>query len=78
MESNITESVIDCHDLDTATKLFEDKFRAILDRHTPIKVFQMRMTYSPYLTTETKLLMEERKEIKEDMTKNGDTDSSEI
>ena len=74
LESEITKNVTECDDLDIAAKLFEDDFRSILDRHAPIKVFQMRKNYSPYLTTETKLLMEERNVIKEEMTKNGDTE----
>ena len=32
----------------------------------------MRKNYSPFLKKETKLLIEERKAVKEDMSRNGD------
>ena len=44
----------------------------VLDKHAPIKVFQMRKHYSPFLSNETKLLIDERKVLKEEMTKKGD------
>ena len=58
--------------MDAAAEIFEDKFKQILDRHAPIKIFQVRKNFTPFLSSETKLLMEERKVLKEEMTKNGD------
>ena len=52
--------------------MFECMFRKILDKHAPVKVFQMRKNYTPYLREETKLLMEEQKVLKEEMTRTGD------
>ena len=69
MESNINRAVTAHAELDKAAEIFEEKFRTTLDKHAPIKVFQMRKNYAPYLSQETKLLMEERKVLKEEMTK---------
>ena len=74
MESDIDRAVTACDEIDAAAEIFEDKFKHILDKHAPIKIFQMRKHYTPYLTEETKLLMDERKVLKEEMTKHGDKD----
>ena len=60
LESDINNVVTACEDLDSAAELFEEKFKSLIDKHAPIKVFQMRRNYSPFLKEETKLLMEER------------------
>ena len=52
--------------------MFEGMFKTILDEHAPVKVFQMRKNYTPYLREETKLFMEEQKVLKEEMTRTGD------
>ena len=72
LESNMDAEITACKDLQHAANLFEKKFREILDIHAPIKVFQMRKNYSPFLSEETKLLIEERKVLKEEMTKHCD------
>ena len=59
-------------DLDSAAELFETKFKSIIDKHAQIKVFQMRRNYCPFLKEETKLLIDERKVLKEEMTRQGD------
>ena len=59
-------------DIDDAAEVFDKKFRNILDKHAPIKIFQMRRNYNPYLSEETKHLIEERKVLKEEMTRQGD------
>ena len=71
-ESKINEAVKACDDIDSAAEVFEKMFRQIIDAHAPIKVFQMRKNYTPYLSEETKLLMKEQKILKEEMTINGD------
>ena len=71
-ESKINESVTECDDIDAAAETFEKMFREILDEHAPVKVFQMRKNYTPYLSEETKLLMKEQKILKEEITRNGD------
>ena len=72
LQSDINTSVLECTDIDTAAEVFEEKFRKILDKHAPIKIFQMRSNYNPFIKEETKHLIEERKVLKEEMTKNGD------
>ena len=72
LESDINKTVTANNDLDEAANLFEEKFKFILDRHAPITVFQMRKNYIPYVKKETKLLMAERKVLKEEATRTGD------
>ena len=72
MESDINKTVTANSDLDEAANVFEEKFKFILDRHAPITVFQMRKNYIPYVRKETKLLMAERKVLKEEATRTGD------
>ena len=72
LESQINDAVTDCEELDEAAEMFEGMFKTILDKHAPVKVFQMRKNYTPYLREETKLLMEEQKVLKEEMTRTGD------
>ena len=74
VNSDININVTASDELDTAAEIFQNQFRIILDKHAPIKIYQMRRNYSPYLKKETKLLMEEHKILKEEMTKHGDTD----
>ena len=47
-------------------------FEKILNKHAPIKVFQIRNNYVPYLSEETKLVMAERDALKEEGTENCD------
>ena len=72
MESDINRVVTACNDVDAAAEIFEEMFKTILDKHAPVKIFQMRKNYNPYLREETKLLIEERKFLKEEMTSHGD------
>jgi hypothetical protein len=75
VNSNLNEAVCACDDLEDASKLFEETFRNILDIHAPIKTFQMRKYYSPYVSDRTKLLMKERNELKEEATNSGNKES---
>ena len=58
------ENVLNTDDLNTAAELFETKFKAILDKHAPIKIFQQFRNYVPYLSENTKNLMKERDNLK--------------
>ena len=71
-ESQLNEKITACEDLEEAAKIFEEDFRAILDKHAPVKKFQVRKNYLPYASEETKLLFEERKILKEESIKTGD------
>ena len=58
--SNINRVVTSCTDVEDAALEFETIFRSILDKHAPVKVFQIRKSYSPYLSEQTKKLIEVR------------------
>ena len=73
-QCNINEAVTACSDIDDAAKTFQDLFSQVLDRHAPIKVFQSRKNYVPYLSDEIKILMSERDALKEEATKHGDSE----
>ena len=49
-----------CEDLDTAVQLFTEKFTGVLDKLAPMKIFQSRVKYAPWLSTETKKLIDQR------------------
>ena len=68
----MNEDVTVIDDLEEAANIFETNFKAILDAHAPVKNFQMRNNYVPFISEETKLLMEERKVLKEEAAKQGD------
>ena len=59
-------------DENEAAKKFCSIFRSILDNHAPIKVFQTRKNYAPWVSTETKSLIEERDKLKEESTQSDD------
>ena len=49
-----------CQDVNEAVTLFTDRITHILDTMAPVKTFQMRSNYAPWLSQETKQLMRER------------------
>ena len=70
--SGINEEIRSLDNLDEAATKFQEKFGSILDHHAPVKVFQIRKHYVPYISEETKLLMEERDALKEEATEHVD------
>ena len=70
--SNINIDVLACEDIDSAASVFQERFLEILNHHAPIKIFQTRKHYVPFLTEETKKLMEERDALKKVATENQD------
>ena len=70
--SSINEDVKACNDIDSAAATFQERFLDILDYYAPIKIFQTRKHYVPYLSDETKELMEERDALKKIATENKD------
>ena len=46
--------VINSLDVDEASNIFAKLFRRILENHAPIKVFQTRKNYAPWLSDSTK------------------------
>ena len=51
-----------CEDVDTAVQLFTQKFTKVLDSHAPVKVFQSRCNYAPWISLSTKELIRQRNE----------------
>ena len=49
-----------CEDLDTAVTLLENKINHILDEMAPVKVIQVRSSYAPWMSAETKARVKER------------------
>ena len=70
--SNINTSVTTHDTMEGAAESFQNEFCAILDFHAPVKTIQLRKNYCPFLTQETKLIMEERNVLKEEATKSCD------
>ena len=71
LNSDINDAVCAQEDLEGAAEIFETKFRSIIDQHAPIKIFQMRKNYSPFVSERTKLLMNERNKLKEESVLTG-------
>ena len=72
LNSNIENDVTGSDDVEEAAEIFEKGFKSILDEHAPIKIFQMRKHYSPYVSEHTKSLLKERKVLKEEAIATGD------
>ena len=68
--SNINKDVTAITNLEDAAFKFERTFRDILDAHAPIKIFQTRRNYSPFISDKTKKLIASRNSWKEMATKN--------
>ena len=71
-DTKINEAVTACDNIETAAETFQKLFGQVLDKHAPIKIFQSRKNYVPYLSKETKHLMDERNALKEEATATGD------
>ena len=64
--------VIEEEDLDKSAKAFREIFGAILKNHAPVKIFQNRKNYAPWLSEETKQLMKKRNQLKIQSRTNND------
>ena len=58
--------VFGCTDVDEATEIFSTRFRNVLNNHAPWISFQVRKHYCPWLTEETKNLIEKRDKLKQE------------
>ena len=66
------DKVINQTNSNEAAKVFSDIFGQILDNHAPIKVFQSRRNYAPWLSDETKLEIVRRNELKRESILSND------
>ena len=73
--SNLNEKITSINCLEEASKTFEDTFKGILDNHAPIKIFQTRKNYLPYLSEYTKELIQVRNRLKETSVSEGPKDA---
>ena len=58
--------VYECNDVDLANEIFTRKFRFVLNSNAPWIIFQVRKSFKPWLTNETKELMNKRDELKKE------------
>ena len=59
------KEILDCTEVDKAVEILTNKLNIILDELAPIKTFQTRVNYAPWLSDETKLLKKQREEAQE-------------
>ena len=76
--SDINNAVTAHDNIENAAEEFENCFKSILDMHAPVKVFQMRNNYSPFLTEETKQIIQSRNAWKEVSVKYGYSSAEKI
>ena len=46
--------IYSCEDVNLAVKMLSEELTTILDKMAPIRVFQVRKNYAPWLSTATK------------------------
>ena len=69
--SDINHTVTYHQTIEEASEVFEKEFKAILDKHAPVKIFQMRKNYAPFVSEDTKKIMEARDSWKKIAVKFG-------
>ena len=67
-------TILDMNDVDEASNYFEKIFSQILDNHAPVKTFQTRTNYAPWLSKTTKADIELRNELKKQSITSNDPD----
>ena len=70
-ESNINQKILECDNVIEAAEKFQFLFGSILEKHAPLKLYQSRSNYVPFLSEETKMLMKEQDTLKEEATLKG-------
>lgn len=66
------EDVLEADNPDEAAEAFTRIFSAVADNHAPIKIFQTRLNYAPWVSDATKVLMKERNYLKSLSTSSDD------
>ena len=62
LEKTNLDEILECYDVNDATKLLIDKITLVLDQMAPIKTIQTRNNYVPWLSEDTKTLQIDRNE----------------
>ena len=70
-ECNLAE-ILECSNVNDATAMLIEKLTNILDTLAPIKTFQTRSNYAPWLSDETKNIQKERNEAQEKAAQSND------
>ena len=72
LQSGEFNKVLNSSSPDEAAALFSGVFGSILNRHAPIKVYQVRNNYVPWLSKETAEEMKKRDKLKEEAIEEAD------
>ena len=67
----MNKKILYCDNIEEAASKFQILFDNILEKYAPLKVYQSRSNYVPFLSHETKALMRERDALKEESTVQG-------
>ena len=73
----VFNKVINNEKVSEACALFSGIFGSILNKHAPLKVFQVRNNYSPWLSKETKELIKVRNMLRKEATEEACNDKYE-
>ena len=60
------DKVLKNEDVDEASAIFSGIFGTILNRHAPLKVFQVRNNYAPWISAETKEMIKTRDKLQKE------------
>ena len=72
LENIELNEILECTDVDRAVELLTTKLNSVLDELAPIRTFQTRVNYAPWLSEETKLLKKKREEAQEKAARTND------
>ena len=59
------DEILDTNDPNTAAEAFSRIFSSVADNHAPVKIFQTRLNYAPWVSAATKELMKERNTLQD-------------
>ena len=66
------EKVLESDNADEAAAIFSGMFGTLLNKYAPLKKYQVRNNYSPWLSKETKAMIEARDILKKEAIDEGD------
>ena len=65
------DQIINSENIDEASAIFSGLFGSILNKHAPMKVYQVRHNYVPWISEETKRMQEVRDALKQEAKNEG-------
>ena len=68
------DRVINNNNSDEASALFSGIFGSVLNKHAPLKVFQVRNNYVPWISEDTKKMQDARDDLKKEATEENCTE----